>query len=154
MSFIKILRRVQFLANFKKLKNKHHVFRYCKPSLCSRERQVIFEEAFELRESKNEEYLSCHWVEFYPNKPEKSKRELRVSPKKNGFIAKLNVGKIIEYGRMYALNGIYVTRKDSNSSYSGIFNTSNENRDFLKALSEDATSEYKKYLSQDQDINS
>lgn len=150
MNFIKILRHVQYLANSIRLKDRHNVFRYCKPSVCSKERQVIFEEAFELRKNINEKDLSCQWVEFYPYRPEKAKNELRIEPRKNGFITKMNVGKIIEYGNKFGLTSIYVARKDKKTSYSGIFNTSNENRRFLKALSDDATNEYKQYLEQNE----
>ncbi len=146
MNFIKIIRRVQFLANFKRLKDKHNVFRYCKPSVCSKERKVIFKDAFVLREERNEDYLSCQWAEFYPGHPEKAKDELGLTPKKNGFVAKMNVGKICFYGEKYHLDNVYVTRLRMGTSYSGIFNTSNDNDRFLEALSNDATEEYRNYL--------
>lgn len=117
----------------------NHVARYCKPSQIGSS-GAIRGEAFGLRKEKNEEYLSCNWLE-YLKKPDRSAeirevcrvlRNKKFTLKNNGRIAVLNVGEVILHVKeilSIPLSILHMGGKED-PSYSGIYGLKDETTAF------------------------
>jgi hypothetical protein len=88
-----------------------HVARHCNPQRVirhpvTRQVQGVWPEAFELRVTKNGEYLSVHWMEYFSTDIDPQFRKVVKALRKkrdvvpNFAIARLNVGLIVQAGSL------------------------------------------------------
>lgn len=133
-TLMNILRIFQKIKNGSILPDGHHIVRYCSPSRWSKDQQEIFSSAFELSENDLKAdipYLSCAYLEYYAKNSFKKVcadiSRLR-STKDTGCFVKLNIGKIREIGKQKNHPSIIIRKLKSSKapSYSGIFNTTND----------------------------
>ena len=118
-----------------------HVARHCNPQRVirhpvTRQVQGVWPEAFELRVTKNEEYLSVHWMEYFsPDIAPQFLEVVKALRKKrdlvpNSAIARLNAGLIVGAG---SLRGHSLRIRDRSSTsdpgYSGIYGMPRDNSD-------------------------
>lgn len=118
-----------------------HVARHCNPQRVirhpvTRQVQGVWPETFELRVTKNEEYLSVHWLEYFSTNVDRQFREVVKSLRKkrdvvpNSALARLNVGLIVRAG---SLRGHSLRIRDRSSTsdpaYSGIYGMPRDNSD-------------------------
>jgi len=131
MNILKIFHTVK---NGSILPDEHHIVRYCPPSKWSKDQKEIFSSAFELSEKDLQSefpYLSCAYLEYYA-KNSFQKVCIDISKLRNtkdtGCFIKLNIGKIREIGKQNNHSNIIIRKCTSLKapSYSGIFNTTND----------------------------
>jgi hypothetical protein len=118
-----------------------HVARHCNPQRVirhpvTRQVQGVWPEAFELRVTKNEDYLSVHWMECFSTDVGLQFRQVVKALRKkrdvvpNSALARLNVGLIV---RASSLRGHSLRIRDRSSTsdpgYSGIYGMPRDNSD-------------------------
>jgi hypothetical protein len=118
-----------------------HVARHCNPQRIirhpvTRQVQGVWPEAFELRVTKNEKYLSVHWMECFSTDVDLQFRDVVKALRKkrcvvpNSAIARLNAGLIARAG---SLRGHLLRIRDRSSTsdpgYAGIFGMPRDNSD-------------------------
>lgn len=118
-----------------------HVARHCNSQRVirhpvTREVQGVWPEAFELRVTRNEEYLSAHWMEYFSTDIDLQFRDVVKALRKkrdvvpNSAIARLNAGLIVGAG---SLRGHSLRIRDRSSTsdpgYSGIYGVPCDNSD-------------------------
>lgn len=119
-----------------RLKDKHHIIRYCKPKHydCYK-KEITNPDAFALRDG--EKYLSCFWKEYYKKFPleniYKEALNNNLTPNKKGGFTVISVGKIKEIGKKNNLSDIEIRHLKLIRSYSGIHKTTNDYK-FLREL--------------------
>lgn len=111
-----------------------NVARYCKPSVVLG--GIVSFNAFQLNKSKNEEFISVHWLEFYKKNTELEnlkeiynfqKNIINYDIKDNGAYALMNVKEAKELIKKISNINLLIkqiTDDNPKSSHSGIFNTS------------------------------